>query len=132
MTLSEYIAKHPLTRGSYPRADVEKIRGHAFLAGKPEVKETRSQAQNRYYWGVVCKLVSDHTGYTPDEVHQIMAGQFLGYERNEIRFIPSTTKLKTGEFEIYMEQCRRWASVELSCYIPLPSEPNHFFYKAQP
>lgn len=91
-------------------------------------KKSRSNQQNRYYWGVVCKLVSDHTGYMPEEVHQIMAEKFLSYEKDGRVFTRSTTKLKTAEFEDYMEKCRRWAAMELQVYIPLPNEPGNYFY----
>lgn len=91
-------------------------------------KQNRSGQQNRYYWGVVCDLISGHTGYTPEESHQIMAEMFLSYEKEGKTFTRSTTRLKTAEFEIYMEQCRRWASMELQVYIPLPNEPGNYFY----
>ncbi|MCP5006910.1 MAG: hypothetical protein GY941_23630 [Planctomycetes bacterium] len=91
-------------------------------------KEKRSIQQNNYYFGVVCKIISDETGYTTEEIHQILGDKFLSYEKNELKFIKSTTKLKTNEFEIYMEECRRFASMELSCYVPLPNEPNNFYY----
>lgn len=92
-------------------------------------KRKRSLQQNRYYWGVVCNLVSDHTGYAPEESHQIMAEMFLSYENKGKAFTKSTTKLKTVEFEEYMEKCRRWAAMELQVYIPLPNEPGNFFYE---
>jgi len=91
-------------------------------------KNTRSVQQNNYYWGVVCDILSKETGYTPEEIHQILGEKFLSYEKNEMRFVKSTTKLKTNEFEEYMEECRRFASIELSCYIPLPNEPDNFYY----
>ena len=31
---------------------------------------TRSNEQNSYYWGVVVALLSEHTGYTPEEIPQ--------------------------------------------------------------
>ena len=94
-------------------------------------KKTRSVQQNRYYHGVVCKLISGHTGYTGDEVHQIMAEQFLSYEKNGKQFVKSTTKLKTAEFEEYLEACRRFAAIEMQVYIPLPNEPSTFYYSLQ-
>ncbi len=128
MTFADYTNRHPLTKTGYTSQDVEKIRRHAFLAGPPEKKETRSQKQNRYYWGVVCKLLHDHTGYTPEEIHQILAQKFLSYEKIGKTFVMSTTKLKTGKFEDYMENCRRWAAMELQCDVPMPNELNNFYY----
>jgi hypothetical protein len=92
-------------------------------------RHIRSIQQNKYYHGVICKLISDHTGYTSDEVHQILAEQFLSYEKDGRTFVQSTTKLKTTEFESYMEDCRRWASMELQVYIPLPNEKSNYYYE---
>jgi hypothetical protein len=54
---------------------------------------------------------------------------FLKYEKNGHVFIKSTTKLSTVEFEDYMESIRRFASMELSLWIPEPNEKNHFYYE---
>jgi len=90
-----------------------------------EIKEnrpSRSHRQNRYYWGTVLKILSDEIGYTPEEMHQIMAAEFLSYEKYGRRFVQSTTQLNTKEFEEYMENIRRFASVEMSVWIPEPGE----------
>lgn len=100
-----------------------------YIWPHPEKKKRgRSTQQNAYMWGVVYNLISKHTGYTPDEVHQILAETFLSYEKDGRTFIRSTTRLKTAEFEQYMEKCRRWAAMELQVYCPLPNEPDNFFY----
>lgn len=91
-------------------------------------KKNRSTQQNRYYFGVVCKLIADHTGYTQDEIHQILAEEFLSYEKDGRKFVESTTKLSTADFEIYMEKCRGWAAIQLQVYLPHPNEPNNYFY----
>jgi hypothetical protein len=129
MVFADYTNKHPLTKTAYVSQDVEKIRRHAFLAGTPEKKETRSDKQNRYYFGVICKLLTDHTGYIKKEIHQILGEEFLSYEKKGRPFIKSTADLKTGEFEEYMEDCRRWAKVELKCDIPMPNELNNYYYE---
>lgn len=101
-----------------------------YLWPHPEKpKKNRSSQQNRYYWGVVCKLVSDHTGYIPEEAHQIMAKEFLSYEKEGKPFTRSTSKLKTAEFEDYMEKCRRWAAMELQVYIHFPNCSENFYYE---
>jgi hypothetical protein len=89
-----------------------------------EDKETRSDKQNKYYWGVVCKLLADHTGYTPEEIHQEMGRQLLKYTHQGTEFVKSTTKLNTKEMEKYLEDVRRFGSAELGCYIPLPNESD--------
>ena len=130
MTLAEYKNKYPLTKQSYPAADVEKIRSHAFLAGMPVKKETRSAKQRKYQWGCVYKILSHETGYTPDEMHFLMGKEFLSYENQGETFIRSTTKLNTTEMEIYLANVRRFASMELSCFIPLPNE-TEFAYEVK-
>lgn len=84
----------------------------------------RSNQQNRYYWGVVIKILADETGYTSDEMHSALAYQFLLTvgTRKLLPFVKSTAKLSTAEFEEYMTKVRSFASVELKTYIPTPNE----------
>ena len=124
MTFSEYQKKYPLTKYAYQRIDVEKIRRHAFQAGTPEKKETRSGKQRRYQWGVVYKIIGDELGYTDEEVHQLMCEQFLSYTKDFKQFVKSTTKLNTKEMEEYLEQVRKFAAMELSINVPLPNESD--------
>ena len=88
----------------------------------------RSKSQNNYMWGVVYDIISKETGYDQEEVHQLMGQQFLAYEKKEGCFIKSTTELNTKEMEIYLEKVRRFASIELKCFIPLPNE-TEFSYE---
>ena len=129
MTYLEYQKKFPLTKQNYSQMDVEKIRKHAFVSGIPLKKETRSEKQNRYYWGVVLKIIGDDTGYTPDEIHQLMQKEFLKYTHKGEVFFRSTTSLNTKEMEQYLEQVRRFASTELGIFVPLPNE-TEFYYDA--
>jgi len=89
-------------------------------------RSSRSSNQNRYYWGVVIQIISDETGYSRDEMHEILRSKFLREEaeigNDKIGYSRSTTSLKTNEFEDYMSQIRQWSSVELNCYIPEPNE----------
>jgi len=85
---------------------------------------TRSNKENRYYWGLILKIVGDELGYSPEECHAIFGEMFLSYEKNGRRFIKTTTKLKTVEFEEYLEKVRRFAAMELSINLPLPNEKN--------
>lgn len=92
-------------------------------------KRTRTLNQNRYYWGVIVKLLSNHTGYSDDEMHEALKSLFLSHpmqlaSRN-ISVNKSTASLSTKEFEDYMDQIRGWAQVELNCYIPLPNEVEY-------
>lgn len=93
---------------------------------------TRSLAQNALYWGVYCKTLADHTGYTSDEIHEILKAKFLpkklaiadgnGELRGEFVIGGTTTRLNKIEFGEYLEQIHRWAAEELGVTIPEPSE----------
>jgi hypothetical protein len=87
----------------------------------------RSGQQNKYYWGVVIKTLSDETGFTPEEMHDVLKWKFLKYSKvlpngEQVEVTESTTDLDTKEFEDFMEQVRRFAITELDILIPLPNE----------
>ena len=73
----------------------------------------RSDQQNKYYHGVVVKMISDHLGYEKDEMHEVLKKQFK---------VESTAKLKSAEFKEYVENIVRWAASDLGLPIPDPSE----------
>lgn len=97
---------------------------HVFVTIRKIKKNMpRSIVQNNYYHGVVIKLLSEFTGYEPEEMHKALKIKFLTYEN--VKGLPvtlSTTQLKTHEFEEFLERVRRWASMDLGVYIPLPNE----------
>ena len=97
-----------------------------------QTKLQRSTDQNRYYWGVVVKEMADEYGCIPDEMHQILRLKFLKekeieFEGEKFAICKSTTKLKTDEFEEYLEKCRMFASMYLGIVILLPNE-SEFSY----
>lgn len=88
-----------------------------------KARSQRSNQQNRYYHGIVLELLSQHTGYTPDEMHEICKYQFLKQGGDgKFEYIKSTTKLNTAEFETYLENIKRWAVDILGLVIPDPNE----------
>lgn len=90
-----------------------------------EDRPPRSTAQMRYYWGVVMRLSSDATGYTPEEMHEISKAKFLsrkyevGFE--DITAPESTKQLNSKQMTDYIENVRRWLS-EQGIYTPNPNE----------
>jgi hypothetical protein len=106
---------------------------HCPRCGYSPSGKSRSNPQNRYYWGCVVQILSDETGYTKDEVHDIIKRKFLTEKRlyqggkpnfklQELEFSKSTTELDTKEWENLMSQIREWASMELGIYIQNPGE----------
>jgi len=93
---------------------------------------TRSTQANAYYWAVVVKALTDHTGYTPDEMHDILKVKFLpkavalatgnGEVVAEFVLGGSTRELTIAEFYDYVEHIRQWAFELLDVSIP-PGDP---------
>ena len=90
-------------------------------------RKKRSLNQNGYYHGVVVEILGRHLGYTPDEMHHALRGEFLKIPGDYV--LPksrSTTDLSTVEFEDYLTQIREWAAqLPSPCYIPLPNEVEY-------
>jgi len=80
-------------------------------------KKQRSIPQNSYYWGVIVKLLSEHLGYYPEEIHGIIKFKFV-YTKDE----DSTRDLSTYEFSEFTEQIIEWAAQEFNLVIPYPNE----------
>jgi len=94
-----------------------------------EIKEdhlTRSQKQNRLYFAWVM-IFCEHTGYTKDECHLLLADKFLGRFEftsktgKEISQIRSTSDLGVKEFTDYLEQIDQLGS-EYSLTLPRPAD----------
>lgn len=93
---------------------------------------TRSTRQNRWYWGVAVELLSEHTGYGPEEMHDLLKAKFLpkqlavlnGNGRIVDSFVlgGSTRLLNTVEFKDYCERIQRWAAEDLGVVIPDPEQ----------
>jgi hypothetical protein len=90
----------------------------AFLAtafpGKPvkveiaEKKKSRSDAQNRYLWGVVYPTLRDATGQSCDDWHEFFLGEWAGWEtvelfgRKRLKPVRRSSKLTVMEFADYI------------------------------
>ena len=85
-------------------------------------RKNRTDAQNRYYWGVVIDILSKHTGYEPEEMHDAIKIKFMPVERAGLIAGKSTARLTTIEFMELIERVQRWAAQDLQCYIPDPGE----------
>jgi len=96
-------------------------------------RATRSLDQNAWYFGQILRLLSEHTGYTVDELHDYCKVRFNaktvlitdqdGVVKDETRIGQTTTKLNRVTFGEYCEAIRQWAAQELGVVIPDP-DPN--------
>lgn len=86
----------------------------------------RSIPQNRTYWMWI-NCISDETGHTAQEVHEVLKSMFLGMEiieaLNTTTQRPvSTTKLSVTDFSSYMEKVQAWAASEMAIRLPNPED----------
>ena len=85
-------------------------------------KQTRSNNQNAYYFGVVLEMISEETGHTAEELHDYFKVQFNSKETEIGKMPQTTTGMTPAEFEKYLENIKRFAAEKLGIYIPDPNQ----------
>ena len=82
---------------------------------------TRSQNQNRYYWGVVLPVIAEHMGERVEDLHEVFKSRFLRKKRvwrgGEITILRSTSELTSDEFAEYLSQVIQ-EGAELGVVVP--------------
>ena len=103
--------------------DFQRNEGRRLTVAVAREVRDRSNPQNKYYWGVVIKLLSDWAGYEPEEMHESLKDRFLAMPdaRTGLRISHSTTKMTTNEFSEYIETVKRFAA-ENGINIPEPGQ----------
>ena len=92
---------------------------------------TRSPRANRAHWAVTMQALSDHTGYTPEECHEIVKAKFLakkyllpdartGEVVEELVIGTSSTRLDSVQWSEFQRNIRLWALEDLGVVIPEP------------
>lgn len=76
-----------------------------------ERKKQRTIDQNSWYWGVVLPVISESTGHTPEELHEVFKDMFLGkktilWNGEEKKIQGSSASLFTQGFGEYIERIR--------------------------
>ena len=95
-------------------------------------RKTRSNLQNRALWGIAYKLLSDHTGHEPDELHEYFLGEFGGWEVKDFfgqkKRVPKirSHNMKTTDFSDFYAFIQRKAAELLGLYIPDPDPMYHW------
>jgi hypothetical protein len=88
-----------------------------------KIKQKRSNQQNRWYWGCILKLISEHTGDTPEDLHEAFLINFAPkHVVGNIVVASGSRYLDTVDFGQYCEKVRQWAAEYLSIVIPDPQE----------
>jgi hypothetical protein len=88
----------------------------------------RSDAQNRYLWGIAYKTLEQATGQSAQDWHDYFLGEHNGWEEYElfgkkkIRPMKRSSKMTTMEFMDFVDFIQMRAA-EHGIYIPDPNEP---------
>ncbi len=87
----------------------------------------RSNAQNRYYWGVVMVYCAFAWKCTAEDAHERVKLQFCGVPKfiaGAYEIHPgSTADLDTAQFKQLLEAIQKDVAAEYNVYIPDPNEP---------
>ena len=70
-------------------------------------EQARSGEQNKLLWGVIYKGLSDQTGYTEQQLHDILRSHFNLKDENGD--LVSTSTLTKSEFNDYVEKIIKWS-----------------------
>jgi hypothetical protein len=98
------------------------LEGQRVTVEVKKFRKNRTDQQNRYWWAVVIDILSKHTGYEPEEMHDAIKIKFLPVEKAGLISGRSTARLNTEEFNDLIERVQRWAAQDLQVYIPDPEE----------
>lgn len=92
-------------------------------------RETRSDKQNRWWWGIAVPLIAHELGYDKHEhetVHYALVAKCFGTTWDAVmkQEIPNvrSSALTTVQFSELMEWAVRWAATEHGMNVPLPHE----------
>ncbi len=118
------------------RADIAQMKGKEVELTIKVKRNSRSLAQNAFYWGVLIQLANREmlelgNEITERQVHSFFKSKFLQVEetiKNPItgqietaNRVQSTTELDTKEFEKYIFDCAKFCAEFLDLEIPIPN-----------
>ena len=95
------------------RRHLEHLAGKRVALYVRQPSDLRSLSQNRYYHGIVVRLLADQFALSDRETHELVKKEFG---------VKSTAVLGSAEFELLMERVRAWALTDHGVTIPLPNE----------
>lgn len=90
----------------------------------------RTLSQNEFYHWVIVKELSEYFWISVEQMHdeikyKFLSQRFTWIDWDEIIKIKSTTELNTVEFEIFLEEIRKWMSSEYWVVLSYPNESNY-------
>lgn len=132
-----HISSGEITNKRTVRKAFESLDDGSYRA-KIESAKKRTLSQNAYYFAVVVPMVKEglqESGFdqvrTNDDAHLVLKALFLKRHfvnpntGEAIEWIESTAKLKTVDFNSYLESIWKWGAEYLGIQIPQPNEQLH-------
>jgi hypothetical protein len=110
---------------------LQRVEGKAVQVELQPWSDSRTNRQNRYYWGCVIEGAIAAFRFdwgvqlTPQAAHDACRTLFLGAQPMGVRGVPvvrSSAGLSTAEFTAYIETIRHWALHDCGVMIPSPDE----------
>lgn len=84
----------------------------------------RTAQQNKYYWGVVLRMLAKEMGEGEKIIHayllDILAPLYIDHQ--DTVHAPSTANMSTAEFGRYLQAVQQWALNTLQVTIPNPTD----------
>jgi hypothetical protein len=101
-----------------------------YVVNIEKEKGKRSLGFNAYLWGVVYKLISEHTGHTAQELHEIytrmfIPPKFITYKGKEIKVPSGTSGMDTATFWTYVDRVIA-EGASMGVVIPPPENKEEF------
>jgi hypothetical protein len=102
--------------------------GRAWSIEVKELRPKRSDAQNRYLWGICYPAIMKHLeGWEAQDVHDYCLGECFGWEKIEglgrarLRPLKRSSGLSVTEFMDYVDWIQR-NMAQKGIYVPAPNE----------
>ncbi len=119
-----------MSRSFHIEDDTQRARLIQWLANQPvpfqvdfgPIREQRTLPQNSRLWALH-SLASKETGYTPEELHELMLCKFFGTKEIEIGGIKRTVPLKRSsvrdkaEFREFLDNVENFYASELGVWL---------------
>ena len=93
-----------------------------FQVDVGNVREQRTVSQNSRLWALH-QLASQHTGYTPDEMHELMLKKFFGTKQIEAGGVSMEVPAKRSsarekqEFREFLDNVENFYAAEFGCWL---------------
>ena len=111
------------------RAALQRLRGQVVYVQIESLRQIRSGAQNRRYWGLVVPLVAEvlsenrEVPLSSEQAHEVCKYAFLGRDRTALGPVPRSTRgLNTADFAAYCERIEHWLLHSHGVVVPAAGE----------